>query len=192
MIRNTSLKEDLNRVRDGMIAASQDCAQTSNWSQAEQFMRYGRELDAMAKAIDAMDSAEPPPQQRPSSRQGGLSNGVARKLPYYYREGDVLAKVGPSRDGSTYVHRVPRDHYDIVVTEIERINRQFGDTFATAALVDRCPIPKHEPLIVVAVLAESGCLRRIRRGHWATVNPGGLRADADAAWSRLSTTPYPL
>ena len=95
-----------------------------------------------------------------------------------------MAKIGPSRDGTTYQHRVTRDHFDLIIARLTEIAAS-RKTFETTDVVGRLDIPKHEPLIILAVLEEQKLLIGVRRGRWVFINPVTFAADAEQVWNKL-------
>jgi hypothetical protein len=93
-------------------------------------------------------------------------------------------KVGPSRDGSTYEHRVIREHFDAVIDKLAEIASKTR-TFETPELIRECDVPKHEPLIILAVLKQQKLLIGVRRGRWMFTNAETFGVDAQKVWSAL-------
>ena len=58
-------------------------------------------------------------------------------------------------------------------------------TFETPDLIKLCDVPKHEPLIILAVLEEQKLLINVRRGRWVFVNADTFRADTLKVWTAL-------
>ncbi len=74
--------------------------------------------------------------------------------------------------------------FELVLDQL-RIMATSTSEFETQRLVDQCDIPKHEPGIVVAVLAKYGLLHRIRRGRWRFDDPASFGERAAGVWQRL-------
>lgn len=171
--------ELLKQVKDRMVTLSTRYAgEEGNWDKAQFLMESARQVDEIRHRLSNGRTPSAPrqtcqPPKRPRS-----------ELPYYYVEGDRLAKDGPSRDGSTYTHRVTRANYEQILAALKEIAESHS-TFETQRLVDRCNVPKHEPLLVVDMLRKQGALEKLRRGRWQFVDAKNFEYQADNAWSRL-------
>ena len=106
------------------------------------------------------------------------------KLPYYFTESNKLVKVGPSRDGSTYQHRVTRQHFDEMINRLAEIAAK-DRQFETPDLSNAVNIPKHEPLIVLDLLEQRKLLINVRRGRWVFANAETFGDDAQRVWGNL-------
>jgi hypothetical protein len=109
------------------------------------------------------------------------------RLPYYYKEADRLVKIGKSDEGDgTYRHDVPKDNFDEIIATLVRFadsNVRF-DTKQLQNQVDR--IPRHQSLIVLAVLEEQRVLVNTRRGQWAFVDRAGFPIASRSVWDNIS------
>jgi hypothetical protein len=167
------LAELLKQAQTMMVELSGRCAGTQrDWDKAKALLDGARQIDGILSLLSGQRVAEPPPSIDP------------RKLPYYYVEYDRLVKVGRSREGGTYEHRVTREHYDLIVAQLVELAKQ-SHTFETQRLLDRCDIPAHEPRIVAKVLDKHGLLDNPRRGQWVFSNREGLADAARGIWSKL-------
>lgn len=173
------LAKTLEQAKQEMVRLSGRCAVTTGeWDRAQSLLQWARELDGMILGLKQNGSstykaAAPAPRPaRPS------------KLPYYFVEDDKLVKVGPSRDGGTYEHRVVRKNFDLITQRLMEMSRT-GTSFETPDLVNRCDIPKHEPLIVLAVMEEQGLLLNVRRGRWSFSNAASFASDVLRVWTSL-------
>lgn len=173
----TRLVELLRQAQTMMVELSGRSAGTErDWDKAKALLDGARQIDGIL-AILAGRQAPEPPRVRPSVDD-------RRKLPYYYVEHDKLVKVGRSREGGTYEHRVTREHFDLMVGTLAEMAKQ-GRAFETRRLVEKCDVPAHEPLIVVNMLAEQGLLDRLRRGRWAFTNADGFAVAVRGVWDKL-------
>lgn len=113
------------------------------------------------------------------------------RLPYYYREGDRLIKVGKSDKGDgTYRHPVSKVNFDEIMSVLvafAKASLRF-DTKDLQNQVHR--IPRHEPGIVLAVLEEQRLLRNTRRGQWEFKDRAGP-GDSASVWNNIPDLPYP-
>lgn len=171
----TGLADLLDRAKQEMVRLSSHYAVASGeWDRAQSLLQWARELDVMIRGL----------RQNGATPTKNVPPGSPRTLPYHYIEADKLVKVGPSREGGSYEHRVTRKHFDLVVEALAEMARKSA-TFETPDLVNQCAIPKHEPLIVCAVLEERQLLSNVRRGRWAFVNPASFASDVQRVWSSL-------
>lgn len=168
----TRLAELLKQAQTMMVELSGRCAGTQrDWDRAKALLDGARQIDGILSLLSGQRAVEPPPDD-------------PRKLPYYYVEHDKLVKVGRSRDGGTYEHRVTREHFDLIVARLVELAKQ-GRGFETRRLVEQCDVPAHEPLIMVNLLGEQGLLEGLRRGRWAFPKPEGFADAARGIWSKL-------
>lgn len=167
------LGELLRQAQTMMVELSGRCAGTErDWDKAKALLEGARQIDGILALVSGQSAPEPP------------TEADRRKLPYYYVERDRLVKVGRSRDGSTYEHRVTREHYDLIVSRLKELAKQ-GRTFETRRLVEQCDVPAHEPLIVVNVLSEQTLLEGLRRGRWSFRSPNGFAEAVSGVWSKM-------
>ena len=174
----TRLAELLGQAQTMMVELSARCAGTQrDWDKAKALLDGARQIDGILEILAGRQA----PEVRPSSAVG---NAARRKLPYYYVEYDKLVKVGRSRDGGTYEHRVTREHYDRIVEKLRKLAEQ-EHAFETRRLVEICDVPAHEPLIVVNMLAEQGLLDGVRRGRWAFLDVDEFASAVGLVWDKL-------
>jgi hypothetical protein len=176
----SNLVGTLERAKHELVACSQTAATSGQWDLAEFMVQSARHVDGIITGVRQNGSA--PPATRPTDQH---HPSRPEKLPYYYVEGDKLVKVGRSRDGTTYKHRVTRGHFDQLIETLAAM-AQDHRAFESADFVRRCDVPKHEPLIMLGVLKEHELLHSSRRGRWAFVNPATFAADAGQVWDALT------
>jgi hypothetical protein len=176
----TELIGALARAKAEMLRCNQSAMVDGHWDRAQCMLQWARDLDGMLTNLRQNGAAAP--RQVPPALNSPRPKPA--KLPYYAVEGDKLVKIGPSRDGTTYEHRVPRQHFDLIITQLTAIAARDG-TFETPDLANRCDIPKHEPLIVLAVLEEQQLLNGVRRGRWAFFNKATFATDVQGVWAAL-------
>jgi hypothetical protein len=168
----------LRQAQTMMVELSGRCAGAQrDWDKAKALLDGARQIDNILRLLTGQGPMPPP-----------VVPPVGRKLPYYYIEYDKLVKVGRSRDGGTYEHRVTQDHFDLIVTRLGEMARQ-GRTFETRRLVERCDVPAHEPLLVVNLLGEQGLLESMRRGQWAFRDAQGFGDAVRGVWSKVALHP---
>ncbi len=144
-----------------------------DWDRAQSLLQGARQIDAI---LQGLGNDPKGPIMAPE--------GPGRELPYYYVQYDKLVKVGRSRDGGTYEQRVTRADYDVVLDRLRKLADK-GPEFETQSLVDQCPIPKHEPGIVVNALHKLGLIESVRRGRWAFADAPQFHTTAGDAWRRV-------
>jgi hypothetical protein len=167
----TQMKESVQKaVQDGQL----------DWAQS--MIQKMKDLDEMIGSLPQNDSGPVP--HTPDRAPIREPNERPDELPYYYTEGNRLVKVGPSRDGATYKHRVIREHFDQMIDALANLAGK-NKEFETAAITSALNIPKHEPLIILAVLNRQKLLYKVRRDRWYFVKPETFRTDAKRVWSAL-------
>ena len=167
------LAELLKQAQTMMVELSGRCAGTQrDWDKAKALLDGARQIDGILALLSGRRAAEAP---APAGRG---------KLPYYCVEYDKLVKVGRSRDGGTYEHRVTRKHYDLILARLGDFSKH-DPTFETRRLVEQCKVPAHEPLIVVNLLGEKGLLEGLRRGRWSFPDASGFADAVRAVWGNL-------
>jgi len=163
----------LKQAQTMMVELSGRCAGTQrDWDKAKALLDGARQIDGILALLSGQRAAEAP------------ASIDQRKLPYCCVEHDKLVKVGRSRSGGTYKHRVTREHFDLIVARLVGLAKG-GRTFETRRLVDQCDVPAHEPLIVVNLLGEHGLLQGLRRGRWSFPNTEGFADAARGIWNKL-------
>ena len=110
----------------------------------------------------------------------------ASEFPYYFRESDRLVKIGKKRNGDgTYKHPVPKDNFDQIMSTLVGFTRS-GMRFETKRLQNQCDrIPRHQPLIVLAVLEEQGLVDNRGRGHWTFADRTGFSVASELVWENI-------
>src|SRR2546425_2911335 len=184
MINNDSpqLVATLEKAKLELMRSNQAAMTNGQWDRAQFMLQCARDLDGMI--IGLRQNGMTPAPVRPAALSSHAPKPRPAKLPYYCVEGDKLVKVGPSRDGTTYEHRVTREHFDLMIGQLSVLATE-GKTFETPDLIKRCDVPKHEPLIILAVLEEQKLLINVRRGRWVFVNVVTFQSDAQRVWAAL-------
>lgn len=168
------LADLLEQAQALMVDLSGHCAGADrDWDKAQRLLDGARQVDAILATLRG--------EAAPAKSGGSIR---PRKLPYYYVEDNRLVKVGQSRDRGTYEHRVTREHYDVIQSRLCQMADD-SSVFETQRLVDRCDVPRHEPLIVVNMLAEQRLLVNVRRGHWSFADKDAFRSEVARVWSGL-------
>ena len=176
------LMNSLATTKNELVSHSNELAASSRWDEAQTAIGWAKQIDGMIAALTdgnggAPYQAPPEPAPQPPTRS-------REDLPYFYVEGDKLVKVGPSRDGGTYEHRMSHKNFDLVLGQLREMARDTVE-FETPKLVSRCNIPNHEPLIVLAVLEKQGLVVKIRRGRWQFADAANFPRKADSVWQQL-------
>jgi hypothetical protein len=178
----SGLVSTLEKAKRQMMESIQTAGEAGQWNHAEWLIQRAKDLDDMIIGLRQNGTSADYPHVRPTGAAAPKSR--PERLPYHYIEANKLVKVGPSRDGSTYEHRVVREHFDAVLDKLAEIARKTR-TFDTPDLIRRCDVPKHEPLIILAVLKEQNLLINERRGRWVFTNAETFGVDAQRVWSAL-------
>lgn len=155
---------------------------SGDWTGAQSAAEWGKDLDSLSARLrpppNGSAPAEPIEQPKPPSPES------RQRFPYYFVEGDYLVKVGRSNNGGTYKHRVPREHFDVVLQKLDGLAKS-SSAFDTQLLINQCPTPRHEPLIVLDVLEELALLTNPRRGRWLFRDRVTFRANPQLLWDRI-------
>jgi hypothetical protein len=172
----------LERAKGLLMESIQQAGQASQWDRAQWMIQKAQELDGMIDGL-RQNGAQLAP-LRPATVSLPTPKPRPAKLPHFYVAGNKLTRIGPSRDGTTYEHRVTREHFDRMV---ERLAQLAGKSkmFETADLANAVDIPKHEPLVLLGLLEQQNLLMNIRRGRWFFVNPETFKDGAEKLWSTL-------
>ena len=171
----------LETAKRKMMTASQAAGASGQWDRAQSMLQWARDLDGMITGLEQNGHGSAPIRPSPAVH---ASKSWPPRLPYYYTMGNKLVKIGPSRDGTTYDHRVTREHFDLMIAQLVLLAGE-GKSFETPDLMGRCDVPKHEPLIILAVLEEQKLVINVRRGRWVFANAETFPADAQRVWSAL-------
>lgn len=167
----------LQKAKNRLVKLAADYGAQSDWEQAHAHLNGAKQIDELLAGGSNGNSVMHTPRGKPQSRR-------FTTLPYFYVEGDKLVKVGQSRDGGTYEHRVTKENYEIIINALKAIAKS-AERFETQSLVDRCPIPKHEPGLVARVLEEHGLLNQVRRGTWQFEDRWSFDNKVDDLWQRI-------
>lgn len=171
----------LEKAKKETMESSHAAGASGQWDRAERMLQWAREIDGIIAGMRQNGSGPASLRQSPGASRASNRD----KLPHYYLDGGRLVKVGASRDGKTYQHRVTREHFDRVIAQLAVLARE-GKAFETPDLVRRCDVPRHEPLIVLAVLEEMKLVINVRRGRWVFANAQDFTADAERYWNAIA------
>lgn len=114
-----------------------------------------------------------------------------RQYPRFYVEGGVLHKVGWSKkDREEYLHKIPKDVYDVIVRTISDVAQSGKKIFTSDQLVQRLqsqepPVPVYQVYVTLALLRSRDIVEKKGREGYLTVSDvlsRGLRI-----WSELET-----
>ena len=167
--------ELLQKAKKRLVELAAEFGSRSEWEEAHEHLNGASRIDQLLSDAPSTNGAVSSVERRSHS---------FTKLPYFYIDGDKLVKVGKSRDGGTYEHRVTRQNYELIIDALKKYARS-SEQFETQSLVDRCPIPKHEPGIVARVLEEEGLLVQVRRGTWQFEDRWSFDTKVQAVWQRV-------
>ena len=175
----------LEKAKGQMMDSSQSIGLAGQWDRAQWMFQKAKELDDMIVSLrqNGTPVPTPPPALRPM-HSTYMPKPRPEKLPYFFVEGNRLVKIGPSRDGTTYQHRVTMQNFDLIIAKVIELAGS-SHTFETPDVVNSLDIPKHEPLIVLAVLEERKLIINIRRGRWVFANGNTFANEVKAVWSAL-------
>lgn len=175
MINENEIIDHLSQTRNLMVKISNQYAiSEKDWDRAQTYLNCARQVDSILQSLDSKVETRITENNRISTR----------KLPYYFIEYDKLVKVGQSRDGGTYEHRVPKKHYDLITDRLCNIAKE-SRSFQTKQLQDSCDIPSHEPLIVLKLLNHKGGIGNPRRGQWSFLEKNNLANTMNEIWNQL-------
>ena len=180
MTQDAELVSLLDQAKREMMRSIQTAGSAGQWERGKFLFQCASDIDSMIAGLQRNGFSAGPSRAATPAVQPPRPT----KLPYFYVDGNKLAKIGPSRDGTTYEHRVIKEHYDLMIEKLAIMARE-GKNFETPDFVNRCDIPKHEPLIILAVLEEQKLLVNVRRGRWTFVNPQTFAADVQRVWGAL-------
>ena len=142
-----------------------------------------------------LDSIHDRLNHRPETPMAHVPSGSRRKamkmppprLPYYYRDGDRLVKIGASKSEGEYRHDVPKENFDQIIGSLKSFAKS-NPRFETKQLQNRLHrIPRHQHLIVLAVLRQEGLVVNTSRGRWAFANPEGFPLATESVWQQIPT-----
>src|SRR4051812_23063520 len=102
MVQDSELVSLLGKAKHELMRASQRAGDASQWERGKRLFQCASDIDAMIGILQGNGSA--PPSARPMATSPRSIQPT--KLPYFFVDGNNLAKIGPSRDGSTYRHNV--------------------------------------------------------------------------------------
>lgn len=174
----------LEGAKTALTHSIQEASAAGDWDAAEHLVQWAREVGGMLETVAGVPH---PANGRPAFSAVALTASRGSRpanLPFHCTEKNKLVKVGASRDGTTYEHRVTREHFDLIIENLATM-AQGADAFETTELNQRCDVPRHEPKIVLDVLEEHHLVRNVRRGRWGFTNASGFATEAQAVWSAL-------
>jgi hypothetical protein len=134
-------------------------------------------VDAVRAMLLGRNGVEPRPPASEPEEQGSF--------PRYCREADRVTKIGPSRDGGTYEHVVPKPNFEEILAVLVQY-AQKARAFETKQLqhaIDH--IPHHQPSTVLGILERQGLIEKEKRGRWAFVDRRGFAVAARSVWNNI-------
>jgi hypothetical protein len=188
----------LQRVRDLLLAASQDAGGEGNWASARKLLELAERVDRLREELESLptdvsargklEDAEPltgpedsPPLPPKASRAG---------YPKYLVRDGLLIKRGLQRSGlDVYEHAVPQDHYERIVALLETMAAAWTHgrqrPFTIEQLQGEVSAPRYMTYVVVSFLLRQGLLLRARKGKYTFAEPATFAAAAADLWDRL-------
>lgn len=175
----------LEEAKVRLVQLSTAFAGESKWDAARISIDWAKQIDEMTSGLDAITRPKKNGQEATAAHDRVYRQAAHDdQYPKYYREGNRIVKVGQSRNGSTYTHRVTRPNFDRILAKTLELTRSSRE-FETQTLVDRCNVPKHEPQIFVRILEKQGLLLNLRRGRWRVANPDTFESSCRGVWDRI-------
>lgn len=180
-ITHDELAGALDRIKNLFVVYSGQRAEERDWDEARISIEAAKQIDQISASLNSGNGNARNYTKTPIFRK---SRTEYSELPYYYVEHGKLIKVGRSRNGGTYIHRVTEINFVLMMDHLCDMSRESTE-FPTHKLIDRCSIPNHEPLIMVDLLRKHGLLVKVSRGYWRFTNPDSFPRDAKELWSKL-------
>jgi hypothetical protein len=179
-VNTPELVAAVEKAKTEMMRSSQIAGGAGRWDDAQYRLECARDLDAMLVGITQNGYA---PASTPTV-YAQTAKARPKKLPHFFIDGNKLAKLGPSRDGTSYQHNVTREHYDLMAAQLVEIAKETR-SFETADFTKHLDIPKHEPLVFLAVLEHQKLLINVRRGRWVFVSANTFETEVQKVWGAL-------
>lgn len=180
-VHEKQITESLQCAKDSILSLLSTIAREGKYDDSHILLESAQEVERIITRIQDLKRVCEPPVIRitPPSK--------SQSLPYYYvdKDADKLIKVGKSRDVGTYEHPVPHEHFDSVIHRLIKMAQAGIRQFETQRLVDQCPMPKHQPLIILNVLERCNLVTSPSRGQWRFVNPDRFSSAVEGLWTRL-------
>jgi len=184
-------------LRDGLLEAAQECARSDqpDWDRAEHFFSGSKRVDALCRSILSSPSTEHPNGEVPTPAdvadaiqthvQRSSTGRKSRKdYPKWSVRGDVLSKVGLSRDRKTeYEHLVPRKEFDAIMTQL--VANAGRRHFTAEEVIEQVSAPSYQVYIVLSLLKEHGVLAVPRRGMYAFSRAKNFVNEVESIWRSL-------
>ena len=146
------------------VTLSQRYASEGKWDRAQAFLAAGQTLDRVVEQLPT--NGAPVPAGQPIGATSVARIPSAARTAYYYIDEDYcLAKLGRSRNGGGYKHRITRDSLETIMRDIA----QAADPIYTPSLLQACERPDHEPRLVIDLLIQKGHMRKLGRGRYRLV-----------------------
>jgi hypothetical protein len=178
------LGDTLKRAKDLVGQLVKERMSREDYAGARSVLEWAQSIDSISSRLNPNSNGLPARPTLNVSQRGGTVTPT--RLPYYHREPDRLVKVGKSVEGDgTYKHDVPKENFDEMISALMSIakNSVRFDTKQFQSQVDR--IPRHQSLIVLAVLEEQGVVKNTRRGQWTFADRTGFPLAAATAWENI-------
>jgi hypothetical protein len=173
----------LEEIRDDLLAASRAIhGDDVDWDKNEVLFHSAKDVDQLRHLLIERTEVKDLGELRTPSVRTRFPGG---SYPKYLVRNETLAKVGLTRSGSTYVHRVPKSVVESVVAGLQEFTKE-GDTFTTERAVGRIAVPMYQTYIVLAVLSELRLVEPMKRGVFRFVDRGKFVDETKEIWKRLS------
>ena len=181
----SQLSETLKRAKALVGQLVKDRTSREDYSGARSGLEWAELLNSISSRLDFHDNGS---QLAPTATASETAVALSPpQLPYYRREFDNLVKIGKKRGGAgIYKHPVPKDNFDQIISALEGF-AESARRFDTKSLQDEvAQIPRHQPLVVLAVLEEQRLVHKTQRGHWAFTHRTGFSVASKTVWGKIS------
>ena len=182
--------KSLGRVRDLLLAASQQAANRGEWDKAKDMMAWAERSDQLRAEIAGGGHATHTDEGRekelePVAAGDGTESEDARYPRYFLRDGSLVKQGQQRASGGVYEHMVPRDRYDQILEPLIATARSKKRTFSISYIQKSLDCPLYMIYAVVAMLVRQGLLYRARKGAYAFKAAETFEKDAVNIWDTL-------
>jgi hypothetical protein len=146
----------------------------SEWKEWQTRSEIAQGVDALLQKFQASTLPGDAPSQDLVSRTG----------PEFYIHHDRLVKRASSRGEGFYEHRITKSHYDLITVTLYKFSQK-AQEFTSDELIHACPIPSHEPRLVLQLLHAEGLIRKVQRGRYRFATETNLRVLTTNLWNDL-------
>jgi hypothetical protein len=179
-----AIKTGLKQAEKGLVELIADLSSQARWDWQRRATDWAQQVRSIRDELpNALGDAAGTPAAIPVAKRPSPS--VTQRLPYFYVDaGDVVLR-GPSRTHEFYEHRIPKEHYDLVLDRLADLAAANHQEVLPSSLQDRDEMPIHEPGEVIRLLAQEGLLVKVRRGRYRFKDRDRFASEARKVWSSL-------